>query len=574
LEFTDLGLKSSSLKAIEALGFKTPSEIQAKSIPLLLAEDIDFIGQAQTGTGKTAAFVLPLLEKIDFKLKDPQALIVAPTRELAYQIAEEIKKLSQFEMAKTVCVYGGIPMGGQIREIKTARPQIIVGTPGRIIDMIDRGVLKVETCKYVVLDEADEMLDMGFFEDVKMILEEIPSKKIWMFSATMPKPIMELVQKYFCEPVRVKVTKEVLTSQNIEQKFVVVRAQDQIEALVRMLDFEKEMYGIVFCRTKIGASELAGHLNQRGYAADALHGDMSQDQRDYTMKNFKERRIKLLICTDVAARGIDVYDLTHVINFSLPQDNESYVHRIGRTGRGGNKGVALSIITPSELSRVSQIERITKAKIERITLPKISDIRNSLLEKSIAKLDNYLAVEIPEEEMTNFKERLADKSADDLLKVIYGLCVESGMKRYRKAVSLDIAPRERTQTSSRDMGRAPSRSSSNANGASRFFINLGGAAGLTTGELIKFVTSTLRVRGSDVGRIQIMEQFSFFEMPSSHIDAVLSLSNSKWNNFKVSVEVAREKKPSDRSSDRGYRSEGRSRDRGDYSRGSRSSRLN
>ncbi|MBT4792532.1 MAG: DEAD/DEAH box helicase, partial [Halobacteriovoraceae bacterium] len=325
--FTDLNLRASSMKAIEAMGFKEPTEIQEKSIPMLIADEIDFIGQAQTGTGKTAAFTLPLLEKLDLKARHIQAMVIAPTRELANQICEEINKLSKFEPVRTLAVYGGVSISGQLRDLRTKKPQVIVGTPGRLLDVMGRGAFDLEKCKYVILDEADEMLDMGFFDDVQEILAEVPEKKIWMFSATMPRQILNLINKHFCNPELVKVTQKILTSDSVDQKYCIVSRRDMAEALCRFLDYNQNTYAIVFMRTKVGAKELTDELNVRGFASDALHGDMSQEQRDLTMRKFKQKRISLLVCTDVAARGIDVSDLTHVINFSLPQDNESYVHR-------------------------------------------------------------------------------------------------------------------------------------------------------------------------------------------------------------------------------------------------------
>jgi len=389
MSFINLGLKASSLQAIAKMGFENPSEIQEQAIPLLMQGDVDFIGQAQTGSGKTAAFILPLFEKLDFKNPNLQALILAPTRELANQIHEEIQKLTAFEPVRSMSVYGGTSVGLQIKDLKAKKPQIVAGTPGRVMDLIERGVLKFEHTKFVILDEADEMLDMGFFDDVQTILSGVPEKRIWMFSATMPGPIADLVNREFSNPVTVKVTKKVLTADSVDQKLVVVRRENQIEALCRYMDYSDGMYAIIFTKTKIGAKELTDELNARGYPTDALHGDMDQAARDMTMKKFKEKKITLLVCTDVAARGIDVNNLTHVINFGLPQDNESYVHRIGRTGRGGSKGISLSIVEPGELSRVGQIERITKAKIERIQLPKVNEIRERILEKSMVRFTDH-----------------------------------------------------------------------------------------------------------------------------------------------------------------------------------------
>lgn len=535
--FKDLNLKGSSMEAIEKLGFTEPTEIQEKSIPILLDRDIDFIGQAQTGTGKTAAFTLPLLEKIDLKAKHIQAVVIAPTRELANQICEEVRKLSHFEPVRTLAVYGGVPISGQLRDLKKVKPQVIVGTPGRMLDVISRGAFDLEKCKYVVLDEADEMLDMGFFDDVQEIIAEVPEKKIWMFSATMPKPILNLINKHFCDPELVKVTKKILTSDAIDQQFCVVNRRDQAEALCRFLDYTQGVYGIVFCKTKVGTKELTDELNMRGFPSDALHGDMSQEQRDLTMKKFKEKKINLLVCTDVAARGIDVTDLTHVINYSLPQDNESYVHRIGRTGRGGSKGVALSIIEPTEMKRISQIERITKAKIEKVDLPEVSKIVEVLTEKAKTEFDatveNFSDVG---ESFSEFMDQFGSKSKEELLKGLYGFIFSQSLKRYKNAKPLDYKGRERGERGAR-------RGSGAQDGYERFHITLGKENGVEAGQLIKLVSRNYGVDGADIGKIAIMDSFSFFEIPESLKERILNSNgrDASWQgeNFKIQVAKGR-----------------------------------
>jgi ATP-dependent RNA helicase DeaD len=530
MSFSVLGLKESSLKAIEKMGFETPSEIQQQAIPVLLEGDVDFIGQAQTGSGKTAAFVLPLLEKLDFKNPNLQALILAPTRELANQINEEIQKLSAFETIRSMSVYGGTSVGLQIKDFKAKRPQIVVGTPGRVMDLIERGVLKFEATRFVILDEADEMLDMGFFEDVTQIIADIPEKRIWMFSATMPGPIADLVAREFNNPIIVKVTKKVLTADSVEQKAVVVRRENGIEALCRYMDFSDNMYAIIFTKTKIGAKELTDELNARGYPTDALHGDMDQAARDMTMKKFKDKKINLLVCTDVAARGIDVNNLTHVINFGLPQDNESYVHRIGRTGRGGSKGISLSIIEPSEQGRVGQIERLTKAKIERIQLPRVNEIREKILEKSMTHFNDHV-VNFKDEEtlhFDDFKAKFEAYDKEDLIKGIYGFMFENTLKRYQKAVEIDVAPR--TQGADRGV-RVQS-------GMQKFFINLGKMDGISSGDLVKFIASGAGISGREIGRIDTKEKFAFIEVNAAYTDAVMSLKGGMYGNRRVSIELA------------------------------------
>jgi ATP-dependent RNA helicase DeaD len=531
MSFIDLGLKESSLKAIAKMGFENPSEIQAQAIPVLMQGDVDFIGQAQTGSGKTAAFVLPLLEKLDFKSQALQAIILAPTRELANQINEEIQKLSAFEPIRSMSVYGGTSVGLQIKDFKAKKPQVVAGTPGRVMDLIDRGVLKFDATKFVILDEADEMLDMGFFDDVTAIIDAIPEKRIWMFSATLPGPISDLVNREFSNPVTVRVTKKVLTADSVEQKAVVVRRENGIEALCRYMDFSDDMYAIIFTRTKIGAKELTDELNARGYPTDALHGDMDQAARDMTMKKFKEKKINLLVCTDVAARGIDVNNLTHVINFGLPQDNESYVHRIGRTGRGGSKGISLSIIEPSEQGRVGQIERLTKAKIERVFLPKVSEIREKILEKSLKRFTDHIDSFHDEDVLhyDTFKAKFDELSKEDIIKGIYGFMFENTLKRYQKAQEIDVAPRGQGD---RPQGVRVEK------GMQRFFINLGTMDGANPGELLKFVSSTAGISGRNIGRIETKEKFAFIEAPAEFTDAIMGLKGEMFGSRRVSIELA------------------------------------
>lgn len=575
--FTDLELKSNSLRAVEALGFESPSDIQQQSIPLLLAEDIDFIGQAQTGTGKTAAFTLPLLEKIDFSSQDIQALILAPTRELANQICEEIKKLSQFEPVRTMSVYGGTQVYTQLKQLRKIRPQIVVGTPGRTLDFISRGALDFKKCRYVILDEADEMLDMGFFEDVQTILSEVQNKKIWMFSATMPRPIVQLVNQHFDNPKQVKVTKQILTADSVDQQYVVVKRKDQTEALCRYLDFHEDFYAIIFNRTKLGAKALMDELNARGFKADSLHGDMSQEQRDITMKRFKDKKINLLVCTDVAARGIDVSDLTHVINYGLPQDNESYVHRIGRTGRGGSKGIALSIIEPGESRRVRDIERITKAKIEKMMLPEVSAICEKLTQKAFS--DFELSIEKfrgeSDELYLKFQSMFQSADKEDLLKGIYSSIFQKSLRRYRNAKSIDDTGRERSSTRNSTTRRGESRGGRTQRGFERFFMNIGRGSGLQQpGDLIRLVARNVGVKGSEVGRIDIMDNFSFFEMPEKFKDKVLNLNEKTYGNEIINIEIAKQSESRGRNFQSGGRSSGGRRSGGgrrssDGSRGAR-----
>lgn len=535
MKFNELGLKESSLKALEQMGFATPSEIQQKAIPALLKEDIDFIGQAQTGTGKTAAFVLPLLEKLDPKQQTVQALILAPTRELANQIEAELVKFTAFEKVRSLSVYGGTPIVPQLRALRQNAPSVVVGTPGRVIDLIDRGALKLSEVRYVILDEADEMLDMGFFDDVQRIVAESPNKKIWMFSATMPAPIKELVARHFNDPMTVKVTKQQLTTEAVEQTYLVAPGREMVEALCRYLDAQEDIYGLVFTRTKIGAQQLADALNTRGYATESLHGDMEQEARDFTMKRFKEKKCRLLTCTDVAARGIDVNDLTHVVNFELPNDYDSYVHRIGRTGRGGSKGVAVSIIPPMEQRKIMMIERLTKAPIKRVELPDVATIRARLMNKAIKRLGT-LASEFELEknpEFTEFAAAAETMEKEELLKTLYAMTLANTMQKYRKANEIGVAPRG--QQTQRREGNFQGRDNAAApGGRRRYFINIGEMDGVTPGDLIKFLSREAGMRGTDLGRIDIREKFSFVEST----ETIMNVKGISWGQRRLDVEEA------------------------------------
>lgn len=543
--FTELNLKLSSLKAVEKMGFEEPSEIQEKAIPVLLEKNIDFVGQAQTGTGKTAAFVLPLLEKLVLNNKNVQSLIVSPTRELAIQIQQEIEKLSSFEPVRSMTVYGGTSVGQQIRELKRTKPQIVVGTPGRIMDFIQREVLDLSQVRYAILDEADEMLDMGFFQDIKTILSCIPEKKIWMFSATMPKEIEMLIKRFFCEPEFVRIAKKHLTNDSVEQQYVMVREENLTEALCRYLDYQKDIYGIIFTRTKIGAKELADSLAARGYATDSLHGDMSQDQRDLAMKKFKDEEVKLLVCTDVAARGIDVNDLTHVINYELPQDNEAYVHRIGRTGRGGKEGVALSIMTPNEHRRLSQIEAITKAKVERVELPEISKIRSKLIQKNIEEIKSFVNAELEDEDLyDSFVHLFESEDKDSLVKGLFNYFYAKNLYRYKDAEKIDMRPKR------------PPRPVKD--GFVRLFTNIGREQGFEIGDLIRMICRNTSVPGKEIGKIDFKTSFSFIEIPSKYQEEVLALSGKEYKEHTVSIQLSRN--PDERPR-RNYRKGGRNFDR-------------
>ena len=375
--FKDLGLSDKVLDAIHKKGFEEPTAIQMMTIPVMLRNDTNIISQAQTGTGKTAAFGLPLIEMISSKSKTVQAIILVPTRELAIQVSEEITSLKGKTGIQLIPIYGGQSIDQQLRRLKKG-VHIVVGTPGRIIDHLKRKTLKLDAIEHLIIDEADEMLNMGFIEDVEKIMAHTsPAKRTLLFSATIPKKIKDLAHKYMAGYELITVKKEPLTTNLTEQIYFEVRAADKFEALCRIIDIEDDFFGLVFCRTKIDADAVATHLMDRGYDAGAIHGDLSQAQREKILGHFKKQRINILIATDVAARGIDVNNLTHVINYSLPENPEAYVHRIGRTGRAGRQGKAITFITPSEYRRLMFIQRISKADIKKSEIPQIKDIIDS-----------------------------------------------------------------------------------------------------------------------------------------------------------------------------------------------------
>lgn len=370
--FHELGISEKIMKSVQAMGFEEATPIQAETIPVSL-QGKDVIGQAQTGTGKTAAFGIPMIEKIDVKNTFIQGIVVAPTRELAIQVAEELNRIGQFKGVKALPIYGGQDINRQIRALKN-RPQIIVGTPGRLIDHINRKTIRLQNIQVVVLDEADEMLNMGFIEDIESILKEVPEQRqTLLFSATMPEPIRKIAENFMHDPVQIKVKAKEMTVPNIEQYYIELQEKKKFDVLTRLLDMESPELAIVFGRTKRRVDELSEALNSRGYAAEGIHGDLTQAKRSSVLKKFKAGTIEVLVATDVAARGLDISGVTHVYNFDIPQDPESYVHRIGRTGRAGKTGLAYTFVTPREIGQLKNIERTTKRSMERKPIPSMDD---------------------------------------------------------------------------------------------------------------------------------------------------------------------------------------------------------
>jgi ATP-dependent RNA helicase DeaD len=373
--FDELELSEPIVKAIQELGFEIPSAIQEQALPILLGEPTDFIGQAATGTGKTAAFAIPLLEKIDLKVRAVQGIILCPTRELAKQVASQIDLLGKFLKINALPIYGGAGYGDQTRGLRNGC-QIVVGTPGRVIDHIKRGTLNLSKVHTVILDEADEMISMGFKEDLETILESSPreSSQIWLFSATLSPEVRRVADTYLRNAQQVSVNNKVMLSDSVEQVYYSVRESDKPEILCKLIEAAEDMYGIIFCQTKSLVTDLTKYLIERGYRVDSLHGDKSQNERESTMQSFRDRRLNILVCTDVASRGLDVKDLTHVINYSIPRELDIYVHRIGRTARGGSSGIAMSLVTPKQRGVIARIEKMTKSRLKAGSIPSRKDL--------------------------------------------------------------------------------------------------------------------------------------------------------------------------------------------------------
>src|SRR5919107_2653543 len=447
--FSELGLNEKLLNAVTDLGFTEPTAIQQKAIPVLLSGTKDLIGLAQTGTGKTAAFGLPLLQLIDATQKYPQALIVCPTRELCLQIEKEINLFKKHLPAlHIVAVYGGASISMQVRDIKRG-VQIVVATPGRLIDLIERKAIDLEQISYVVLDEADEMLNMGFRDDIEFILKNTPKREsTWLFSATMPPEVRQVSKRYMNSPVEITVGKANTGNKNIDHQYYVTSAHYRYETLKRIIDFNPGMYGIVFTRTKLDAQEIAEKLTREGYDIDALHGDLTQQQRNKVMDEFRNKTLQLLIATDVAARGIDVQGISHVINYELPDDMEVYTHRSGRTGRAGNTGVAMSIIHSREVGRIRQIERMVQAQFQKLEIPSGKDVCRK---QFYYFMDKMLAADIShgdyETYMPMLQEKFADVSKEEVLTRVAALEFDRFLKYYENAEDLNARDRNRDDRS-------------------------------------------------------------------------------------------------------------------------------
>lgn len=544
--FEELGVSPEIRKAIEELGYENPMPVQEEVIPYLLGNGNDVVALAQTGTGKTAAFGLPLIQKIDVKNCVPQALVLCPTRELCLQIAGDLTDYSKYITdLKILPVYGGSSIDSQIRSLKRG-VHIIVATPGRLIDLMERKVAQLATIRDVVMDEADEMLNMGFTESINAILENIPQdRNTLMFSATMSPEIARIAKTYLHEAKEITIGTKNEGSKNVNHVAYIVHAKDKYLALKRVVDFYPQIYGIVFCRTRKETQEIADKLIQDGYNADSLHGELSQAQRDLVMQKFRQRHLQLLVATDVAARGLDVNDLTHVINYGLPDDTESYTHRSGRTGRAGKTGISIAIINLREKGRMKDIERIIKKKFEVSVLPSGKEICQQQLIKVI---DDIEKVKVDEEEIETFLPGIYRKldwlDKEDLIKRVVSLEFNRFLDYYKNAPEIEQpkANEKKSEAKESRKGDKEKVGRKAEKGYTRLFLNLGKTDGFYTNQIIDLVNRNLRKERIQIGRIDLMQNFSFFEVIQEQAPQVIKALNKVVLNGgrKVCVEVAGE----------------------------------
>jgi len=560
MTFEDINIQKDILKAIGELGFVSPTPIQAETIPHLLENsDQDLLAFAQTGTGKTAAFGLPIIQQIDTDSNQTQSIVLAPTRELCMQIAKDLESYSKYtNYLNVVAVYGGASIETQMRALSKGA-HIVVGTPGRTLDLIKRRKLKLHHVQWLVLDEADEMLNMGFKEELDGILSETPeTKQTLLFSATMPKEVTRIANEYMKNNKEIRVGEKNAGAENVEHAFYVVRASDKYAALKRIADINPDIYGIVFCRTRRDTKEVADKLIEDGYNADALHGDLSQSQRDMVMQRFRSGNLQILVATDVAARGLDVNNLTHIINYNLPDDPEVYVHRSGRTGRAGKKGLSLTIAHSRELSKIRTLEKMVKKPFKKERVPEGVEI----VEKRLINLiDNIKNTEVDEKKIAPYLDdillKLEELSREELIKKLVSVEFTRFLEYYKGAKDINFEGKEsrgrdRDRNRDRDRGRDNDRSrnerraDSRGNGKfSRFYINLGTKSNINPASLIGIINDVTNNREIGIGRIELMKKFSFFEIDSHYEKEIInSFKDVGYKGQSVIVELSNPKQES------------------------------
>jgi ATP-dependent RNA helicase DeaD len=549
MTFEGLGLEARLIQATEALGFKTPTPIQEKTIPVLLKGTKDLVGLAQTGTGKTAAFGLPLLQLVDAKEKFPQALVICPTRELCLQIVNEMGLFKKYVPGMHItAVYGGSSISMQIRELKRGT-QIVVATPGRLIDLIERKAVNLEQIEYVVLDEADEMLNMGFADDIEFILKNTPRREsTWLFSATMPPEIRRVSRKYMKEPYEVTIGKLNTANKNVDHQYYVASAQHRYETLKRLIDFHPGLYGLIFTRTKADAQDISDRLTREGYDIDALHGDLTQQQRDKVMGQFREKNLELLIATDVAARGIDVQGISHVINYELPDDMEVYTHRSGRTGRAGKTGVCMSIVHSREIGRLRQIERLVQVPFHRLEIPAGKDVcrkqffhfMDKLLQTDISHGDYETYVPMLEEKFSSI-------SKEEVLKRVAAMEFDRFLKYYENAEDLNHREERRERVQKELVGRdrrdrrdTKGRAFGGNGDYTRLFVNLGTKDGFYKASFLQFILDLSDLRKDVLGRIDLKEMNSWIEIDRKSAGQMIrSIDGKKYKGRSIRMNEAR-----------------------------------
>jgi len=544
MSFEALGIEASLLEGIQSLGFKEPTPIQEQAIPILLSGTKDFVGLAQTGTGKTAAFGLPLLQLIDSAKRTPQALVVCPTRELCMQITKDITNFSiKKRSIQSVAVYGAASIGQQIRELKQGA-QIVVATPGRLIDLIERRAINLENISYIVLDEADEMLNMGFREDIEFILGNTPNRNsIWLFSATMPSEVRQVSKRYMKQPAEITIGKVNAANVNIDHQFYVTSGVNRYQTLKRIIDFNPGIFGIIFTRTKADAQHITESLIREGYDIEALHGDLTQQQRDKVMARFREKSLQLLIATDVAARGIDVQGITHVINYELPDDPEVYTHRSGRTGRAGNSGICISLVTQREVYRLRQVEKLINNRFHKLDIPSGKDVCRK---QFFHFIDKMFKADISHGEYETYlpllREKFASMEKEEILQRVAALEFDRFLQYYENAADLNMRDDRKNergvQRREKEMGRSSQRSSGGS-GYTKLFINLGTKDGFYKASFLQFILDMSDLSKDVLGRIDMKEMNSWVEIDKGAANQMVkSIDGKKFKGRKIRMNDA------------------------------------
>ena len=542
MKFSEINLNKNIQKSLKELNFEEATPVQEKAIPFLLENNQDLISLAQTGTGKTAAFGLPIINKVDIKKKRPQSIILCPTRELCLQISKDLKLFaSNSKDLRITPIYGGSDIRKQMRELKMGS-HIVVGTPGRVLDLLKRKNLELNKIESVVLDEADEMLNMGFKEDIDSILEGTNSKKqILLFSATMPKEVLKISKNYMNKPKKIEVDSTNEGVKDLEHNYyLVMNLKDKYQVLRRICDINPNVYGIVFCRTRRECKDISNKLVQDGYNADSLNGDLSQPQRDHVMNRFREKHIQLLVATDVAARGLDVNDLSHVINYNLPDENQTYIHRSGRTGRAGKKGTSIIISSNRDRRKIKLLEKTINKDIIKKEIPKGKEICEAQLMNLIDRIVNSEVNKDIEKFIPSILDKISHLNREDLLKQLVSLEFSRFLSFYNNVSDINTVERKRNSDSRKA-----------EKGFSRFFINLGKKHNLRPQNIIGIINDYTKNKDISIGKIDIMQGFSFFEVATNYEKEILSnLKKFMWNNYKCSVELSKAVGDSSKSRDR------------------------